>query len=338
MSDASIIAFPEELIDGIARNLGTCDILSFMKASKQAYRIGYPILLDNLTIDEKLAIFKMACEKNQTIVLNKYFNDIVVASKDDRKYGDGAIDAASTHGHVALVQSLLAQGVAVDTTDDYIRRKPLELAVQGDHAEVAKVLLDAGANLYSPYPWDERAERSNPGFGYQNVLAIAAQCGAAKVIRMLFEYSPGLDVNRLGGRCTVLYSAVYGRHADAVRALIDHGADVEIGEERQYADPSDYVTPILRAARNNDPRTSLNWAACSDDPTAIDFWRRKNRQCQAWQRDAVARAVPESESKFCDACQGWHYGAAEQWRREGRDYSDAWESYPHPIHIPTPFP
>ena len=177
------------------------------------------------------------------------------------RYRRAPLHEAAANGHVEVVQLLLDNDAEVNIKTEG-SATPLHYASRGGHVDVMRVLLEAGANV---------AER---GTGCGTPLQWAAADGHLKAAELLLEYQA--DINQEGGdgltalhvaagkgdleMVTFLVSegasvnavAAYGRrplhsaggHAQVVKTLLDHGADVD-------------------APYNG--RTALHWAACRDD-------------------------------------------------------------------------
>lgn len=156
------------------------------------------------------------------------------------KAGAPKIDLALMHavrnGHVAVVSALVleADGIA-------LKNNPFALADAAyfGYAEVASVLLKAGANVHTrAYNDDALVEaargghvdvmrvlldaRANTNTLNELALSNAAYHGHTQIVRMLLE--AGADARTHGGKALV--SASFGGHVDVIRALIEAGADV----------------------------------------------------------------------------------------------------------------
>lgn len=86
----------------------------------------------------------------------------------------------------------------------------LQLAVQQGHVEMARILLDAGANI--------NAVRTNP-------LCRAAELGHYEVVELLLRRGADTECGDIRSKTALLYAAEAG-HRQIVHLLLDHGADV----------------------------------------------------------------------------------------------------------------
>lgn len=117
-------------------------------------------------------------------------------------------------GNVDAVKSLLANGARVNDRETVRGQTALMWAVAERHADVAAVLIAAGA--------DVRA-RSHGEF---TPLLFAARQGDVASARLLLD--SGVDVNEAGGDgSAALLVATESRHPAMVRFLLDAGADVD---------------------------------------------------------------------------------------------------------------
>ncbi|WP_306419835.1 ankyrin repeat domain-containing protein [Bacillus sp. J14TS2] len=174
---------------------------------------------------------------------------------------------AAGKGDVEEVLRLLEKGVDIDGTDAQ-GRTAVVAATYGNHIEVVEVLIDKGADI------NIRDNQLNNVFlyagasGYLDIvkLAIAAEAdttltnrfggtalipaaerGHVEVVKELLKNSD-VDVNHINDlQWTALMEAVIlgdggKNHQDIVQLLVDHGADIKIGD-------GDGVTPLEHAQR-----------------------------------------------------------------------------------------
>mmetsp|Transcript_21195 Transcript_21195/g.36416 ORF Transcript_21195/g.36416 Transcript_21195/m.36416 type:complete len:187 (+) Transcript_21195:201-761(+) len=143
-----------------------------------------------------------------------------------RKYAD--------KGKAEKVKECIEHGAHVDTKD--VHGNPaLMHAVQHNHVDVAKVLLDSNE------PVDDRGE-----FG-MTPLILAAKLGHKDMCELLL--TRGADVNAGNEfNCTALTKAILNHHMDVMQLLLEKGAIMEIKDSEgkdcvYYACHLDIVEP-----------------------------------------------------------------------------------------------
>ncbi len=152
--------------------------------------------------------------------------------------GRTPLHIAAANGPAEMVALLIDRGADLDLQDK-LRMSPLDLAVAKNQAESIGVLLDAGAK---PEPGLlMRALRSSRPDVLKVLLARSNQPLAPLLKNALAQNRPsvvealiaaGADINaRDGAGFTPLHDAALAGNAGAVRFLLDHGADVNIGDK-----------------------------------------------------------------------------------------------------------
>uniref|UniRef100_A0A0E0BUV8 Uncharacterized protein n=1 Tax=Oryza glumipatula TaxID=40148 RepID=A0A0E0BUV8_9ORYZ len=186
-------------------------------------------------------------------------------------------------GHVDVVRLLLSKGVHVDPLN--YSGAPLHLATANDHDQVAKVLLEHGAD---------------PNRVVNHVLSplVVACCShSLKCMKLLIK--AGADVNdrsSTGPRTTPLVLAGDDGSADIVKILLEAGADPNIRNE-------DGRIPIMMAAARGQrelveilfPRTKP--IPCLPD-WSVDGIIRTMRFTRTEPEDAVPVEILVSDSKL----------------------------------------
>jgi uncharacterized protein len=105
------------------------------------------------------------------------------------------------------------------------------------------------------------AVRSPDGF---TPLHLAAYFGKADAVRVLLDAGADPDATGTGWMIgTALHSAVSARHPSVVASLLDAGADPNARQSGGW-------TPLHGAAHNGDPTTTEVLLAHRADPTAVD--------------------------------------------------------------------
>lgn len=130
---------------------------------------------------------------------------------------------ATKSNQINAVNLLLAAGANPNHGDKPVfpsdRIFPLQIAAEKGFAEIACLLIDAGAQV------DVTHNNTWPP------LCIAAKYGHEGVVRLLLEKGAQInDVNK-EWRWSALSLATYGQHWDIVKLLVSKGADVNLGDE-----------------------------------------------------------------------------------------------------------
>ena len=146
-----------------------------------------------------------------------------------------SLHAASSAGHLELVQSLLEVGADVNKQNED-HSTPLFYASEGGQFGVAAFLIKYGADVNS-LDWT----------GWTPLLA-ASRRGHSAVARLLLDH--GADVNaKTQDNWTALHLAMFGDDPFAtVKALLDHGADVHVQNDEGQ-------TPFQIASRRGEQKT-----------------------------------------------------------------------------------
>jgi uncharacterized protein len=119
---------------------------------------------------------------------------------------------AAGRGDVAAVREALAEGAGVNGRDAR-DRTAITAAALGDHVEVARILIDAGANVDL-----QDADRNNP-------LLVTGETGSVAMLREVLRASPDLGATNRYGGVAVIPASDRG-HVDYVREIVRTDIDV----------------------------------------------------------------------------------------------------------------
>jgi ankyrin repeat protein len=136
------------------------------------------------------------------------------------------LHVASRGGHADIAKLLLEHGADVEVQDD-LKCTPLRLASQAGHVEVARVLLEYGADIEG-----HGKDDSSP-------LGVASLCGHVEVARVLLEHGADVDSRSWLNR-TALHWVEKG---EVALLLLDHGADASALDDLGQ-------TPLHKASEN----------------------------------------------------------------------------------------
>lgn len=151
-----------------------------------------------------------------------------------------ALMKAAQGGRVAIVELLLARGADIEMRDSEGRSALIHAAASG-HAEVARVLVEAGAKVglvEAALLGDGTTVKAflSGGTDLQgdltgSALWWAARSGQTEAVRLLLDAGANVDA-RVGRSVTALVQAALMGRTEVVGLLIAHGADVNAYDGR----------------------------------------------------------------------------------------------------------
>jgi len=171
-----------------------------------------------------------------TIATMKLLIEAGARVDDVDKNKRSAIFYAVESAWATSLNTILAAKPQLNIRDNY-GNTPLTLAAEKGYAEMARGLLQAGAdpNLVKP-------EKNLP----QTPLYIAIQGGYPEVARVLLENkaNPNMKTPGLGADTPLIHLVVTKQDTDLLRAFINHGADLNITDVQGF-------TPLIEACRSD---------------------------------------------------------------------------------------
>ncbi|NXJ69344.1 ASB3 protein, partial [Rostratula benghalensis] len=207
---------------GLAAREG--DVAMLRKLIKRGYSVDVPDNRGWMPIHEAAAHNSSECLRLL----------ICAAPRDDYinvKTFEGlcALHLSARHGSLENVRVLLEAGADPNevTTE---ATTPLFLAVENEHANVVKFLLQHGANVKGPHSWS----------GW-NSLHQASFQGCTEIMKILMEKGASKECKDDFGITPLFVAAQYGK-LESLRLLVSHGADVN-------SQAKDRATPLLIAAQ-----------------------------------------------------------------------------------------
>lgn len=190
---------------------------------------------------------------------------------------------AAACGNVKAIQSLIAQGVQLDTLNQD-RQTALMVAVHYSRAPVVVALIQAGADATLLDPKGRTALGIAADLGMLEMVRTILSCGVKpdttdkpvtplvrasrgghlEIVRELLK--AGADPNRIStyGNSSALTDAIEKDHTEVVRALVEAGANVntyveDAGNALQYAIPTDNMDLIQFLLNAGADVNGLNW-------------------------------------------------------------------------------
>jgi ankyrin repeat protein len=245
---------PEELILEIAQNSTKDTLAAFVGTSKDAWRIGHPVLYA-LTREQQRRVFKWAGYHRQERTMGYLLDGILEQHKTNPQVGYEALISACRGGCAKIVSRLLSEGVTPDfgSTQRRVRFRsdtPLTAAISNSHMDIIQMLITAKANP------NRRRLGNTP-------MISAARGGNVAVIKLLLQHgaSPAMSCD---DTCPLFESAGNG-HLAATDALLAAGAHVndEMGHtcalmEATRGGHTDIMKLLLQFGA--DPETRLQWS------------------------------------------------------------------------------
>lgn len=151
---------------------------------------------------------------------------------------------AAIHGHTHVIQYLIKQGVDLNIMDAEGKTALLH-AIIHNHFDVANILIHNGANLDLPYMPEEsnldvidfgindlNEEHMIEPWTIETPLIYAASNGYVDIVKALIDHGANLELTNNYG-CTALYEAAVNGHQETVLLLLDNGANAEVQNSGQ---------------------------------------------------------------------------------------------------------
>ncbi|XP_024882145.1 uncharacterized protein LOC112461216 [Temnothorax curvispinosus] len=183
-----------DLVEAVARSLR----LSSMAELQDLGAILFPAMLNAAVIRHDVVKLES---------LKGYGADISLANADGRT----ALHIACCEGDMKVVRSLLKMGANVHIKDRF-DRTPLTDAIEYDRHEIIRVLLQCGAHLHGD------------AVSIGEKMCSAATAGNTKRLHSYLMAGADLSQKDSSGRTPLHFAALHDR-VEAVRYLLDHGAD-----------------------------------------------------------------------------------------------------------------
>ncbi|MFV0948803.1 ankyrin repeat domain-containing protein, partial [Wolbachia endosymbiont of Nasonia giraulti] len=151
---------------------------------------------------------------------NNVENTIGKVNEINKVTGATSLHSAASLGDLSKVATLLKHNSYIDTRD-HNGQTPLHYSIQSGNTEVAKYLIDNGANLNiqdNPY-------RQTAKYAYSKTpLHYAIESGNTEIVKYLIDRGANPNIQDAYSE-TPLYSAIYSGNTEIVKYLLDHNAD-----------------------------------------------------------------------------------------------------------------
>lgn len=161
--------------------------------------------------------FSLACEKGNAAVIQR----LLAAGENPNLTvaGEHVLMMAARSGNLVAVKSLLGAGATVNYQEPSRKQTALMWAASAGNTDVIKALIEAGATVGTRSKPPVRPRRINTS-------------GSGEIVRrndpvgLRAQVDPSYNVNEEGMEFTALLFAARGGHLNAVKTLLDAGADV----------------------------------------------------------------------------------------------------------------
>lgn len=193
------------------------------------------------------------------------------------------ITAAAFGGDVEIVKLLLAHGATVNCPDGPFQNQPLSMALLWNHHDVARLLIERGANVNARAPFPAGGETSLVMSAYDDTRDPA-------IARMLVER--GADINSANdkGETALTFALKRGTDSPLVAFLREAGAKDSAPQRRKKAIPSRTV-PAEPVAREAMLRASVQRAIDLIQPSSKVFLQtpmvRDMQKCTSCHQQAL---------------------------------------------------
>ena len=142
---------------------------------------------------------------------------------------------AVKRGDMTKVAEFLRQQPELITTADEYDKTALHWAAEKDHLEIARSLLDAGADIEAKTNWGDTPLKWAATLGSSNVADLLLGRGArgfdlniAAALGKLDDIKTIIDANTDPSEISyAMYSAARNGHTETVKYLLDHGATID---------------------------------------------------------------------------------------------------------------
>jgi len=141
---------------------------------------------------------------------------------------------AIRNNDVGKVREAIDAGVDINFTKEVSNWTPLMWAASFGHVEIAKLLIDKGANV------NAISASSDKSGGQETPLMIAALRGNTEIAKLLIEKGADVQAKNSEGWTPFIWAASFNQ-VETAKLLLEKGAEID-------GKSSDGITPLWRAA------------------------------------------------------------------------------------------
>lgn len=237
------------------------------------------------------AVLKRTQMRLQDALVNMYTNPGEdIDSVDDT--GLSALDWAASLDDVQAVQALLQAGADVNLSLEQPRMRPtIAWAIYSPRSACVSLLIDAGADIHSSNVLEngesprDKAEMACPECCIgSNALHYAASRSRTEAMKQLLQAGADPDCKNTNVTVTPLIYSARNGGSDAIRLLIEHGAEIDRKDE--YGQ-----TALMEAIRYNHAECVTALLDARVDPTTKDVFGNGTLHYAAMYSDEVTMQI-----------------------------------------------
>ncbi|XCA36371.1 MAG: ankyrin repeat domain-containing protein [Wolbachia endosymbiont of Armadillidium vulgare] len=196
-----------------------------VEASSSVADAQHPLKIEepnDQSINEEVKVkSKVESRKKRSIDEDKEEDAIGNVNEINEVTGATRLHSAASLGDLSKVATLVKHNAYIDTRD-HNGQTPLHYTIQSGNTEVAKYLIDNGANLNIR---DNYYHKTNTQYVYYKTpLHYAIESGNTEIAKYLVDRGANPNIQDAYSKAP-LYSAIYSGNAEIVKYLLDHNAD-----------------------------------------------------------------------------------------------------------------
>lgn len=185
-------------------------------------QIGTEFTIDDEQIDEEVTVkSEVKSRKKRAVDEDNAEDTIGNINETNEITGATRLHSAASLGDLSKIVTLIEHNAYIDARD-HNGQTPLHYAIQSGNTEVAKYLIDNGANLNIQ---DNYYQKTNTQYVYyKSPLHYAVESGDTEIAKYLVDHGANPNIQDAYSS-TPLQSAIYSGNTEVVEYLLDHNAD-----------------------------------------------------------------------------------------------------------------
>jgi len=250
--------------------------MALREAADKGHLLCAQILLDHKSLPNQhdangFTPTIIASRRGHTCILKLLIKHGANINKPSFRIRATALHWAATNGHYGCCRTLIAAGANIEAVTVH-SRTPLMLAARSDQTNIMDLLVEHGANIHATdyelatalhLAAEEGASDCVWSLLHTNIsvntqtrtgdtpLMKAARGGHAEVLKYMIRH--GADITLRGPCMTAAHWAAEGGHSGCLMVLLDAGCDPDVLTEETFCTTdfliSSHVTPLMLAAR-----------------------------------------------------------------------------------------